>query len=65
MMVPIEAEVSTSDISYSLVRSDEMLRDNYAGLLEFILEIDNMICDLQFTIALRNELNKVIAGEKG
>lgn len=64
MMVPLEAEVSTSDIVYNLARSDEMLRDNYAGLLEFMLDLDLEVCDLQFTIALRNELTIAIEREQ-
>ncbi len=63
-MVPIEAEVHTGDIVRSVALADEMTRDGYAGLLEFILEIDERVCDLQFTIALRDELTEIIERER-
>lgn len=65
MMIEIDSEVDTSDITRQVANAYEMVRDNYAGLLEFILDIDENICDLQFTIALRDRLNEIIRAELG
>jgi hypothetical protein len=64
MMFEIESEIDTSDVVYGVARAHEMTRDNYAGLLEFIMDIDAEVCDLQFTKALRNQLSEVIEQEE-
>lgn len=61
MQIEVGAEIHSSDIASAMSRAYEMTRDDYAGLLEFILEIDEGVCDLQFTIALRDKLSEVIA----
>ena len=60
MMFEVESEVDTSEIVRAIKGSYEMRRDDYAGTLEFILDIDEAVCDLQFTIALRDRLNELI-----
>lgn len=63
-MIEIDSEVDTSDITRQVANAYEMVRDDYAGLLEFILDIDENVCDLQFTIALRDRLGEIIRAEE-
>lgn len=63
MSIRIGAEVNTNDVVESIGEDWGMTRDNYRGLLQFIVDIDDYVCDLQFTIALRDRLNEIIAQE--
>lgn len=62
-MLELDAEVDTSDFVRRVARAYEMTRDNYAGLLEFIVDIDDEVCDLQFTKALHARLSEIIRTE--
>jgi hypothetical protein len=59
--IRLSAEVDTNDVAESIVNDYEMTRDNYRGLLQFVVDIDDYVCDLQFTKALRDRLTEIIA----
>jgi hypothetical protein len=61
--ISIEAEVNQNDLAQSIAREYDMTRGNYKGLIEFIVDIDDYVCDLQFTKALRDRLNEIIEEE--
>ncbi len=64
MSLELEATVNSGDVSRSVARDDDMLRDNYRGMIDFILDIDEEVCDLQFTKALRDRLSEIIRAEE-
>jgi len=58
-----QVTANSNDIARSVANSGDMVRDNYRGLLNFIMDVDDYVCDIQFTVALRDRLNEVIALE--
>jgi hypothetical protein len=60
MALEFQAAVNSWDVSRSIARSGDMQRDNYRGMIDFILDIDEHVCDLQFTKALYAKLGTVI-----
>lgn len=61
MSIRINAEVNANDVAESIALSPDMQRDNYRGLIDFIVDIDDYVCDLQFTKALHSRLSEIIA----
>lgn len=53
-------KISGRELALSLARDDEMTRSNYAGLMYLIVDVDEFVDDLQFTVALRDRLNEII-----
>jgi len=56
----IQTEVETEDLPEALAYHPELARRNYYGLIDFVLQIDANVDDLQFTTALRNQLDQII-----
>lgn len=65
MSIRIDAEINQNDLALSVAREWEMTRNNYAGLIDFIVDIDDYVCDLDFTKALRDRLTEIITIEGG
>jgi hypothetical protein len=59
----VHAEVNRYQLAVSIAEDWEMQRGNYLQLINFIVDIDESVCDLQFTIALRDRLNLIIETE--
>lgn len=63
MSIRINASVNANDIAESIANSPDMRHDNYRGLIEFIMDIDEYVCDLQFAIALRDRFAEIVEME--
>lgn len=63
MSIRIDAEVNQNDLAQSIASEWEMTSDNYTGLIDFIVDIDDYVCDIEFTTALRDRLNDIIERE--
>jgi hypothetical protein len=59
-MIALSVEVDPSSLAEEIAESPDMTSGNYAKLLELIIDIEDRICDLQFTMALRDRLNSII-----
>ena len=55
--------ISPADLALNLAETNEMTASNYKGLIKFIVEIDDSIDDLEFTVALRDRLSEIIVAE--
>lgn len=64
MSIRVDADVNQSDLALSISREYELTRNNYAGLIDFIVDIDDYVCDLDFTKALRDRLTEIIDSEE-
>ncbi len=56
----LQATVNAWDVAQSVALDDDLRRDNYRGLLSFVVDIDDTVNDLQFTKALRDRLTEII-----
>ena len=56
----VETEVETEYLPEALAHHPNLTRRNYYGLIDFVLQLDANVDDIQFTIALRDRLNQVI-----
>jgi uncharacterized membrane protein len=59
----VHAEINRYQLAQSVAEDWEMRKGNYLQLINFIVDIDEEVCDLQFTIALRDRLNLIIETE--
>jgi hypothetical protein len=53
-------DIDLNDLAYELSKDGSMTSNNYDKLIEFVLAVDDHVCDLQFTKALVARLNGVI-----
>lgn len=60
----LSATVNSGDVAVSIARDVDMQSNNYEGMIDFILDIDEGVCDLQFTVALRDRLSEIIETER-
>jgi hypothetical protein len=63
MSIELSATANADDIARSVADSWDMRRDNCRGLIDFITDIDDYVNDLDFTVALRDQLNLIIEAE--
>jgi len=56
----VDAEIKAEDLPLALSSEFYLTRNNYHGLIDFVLQLDAYVDDLQFTTALRNQLDQII-----
>ena len=56
----VHAEVNRYQLAHSIAQAPEMQTNNYLHLVNFIIDIDESVCDIEFTIALRDRLSMII-----
>lgn len=58
--ITIQAELEPTELARMV---DDALGSDYDKLAEFIMLLDELVCDYDFTLQLRDELQKVIDRE--
>lgn len=63
MQYETSVDIDLDDIASSLAHNPDLARDNYRGLLDFIEDVDDYVCDAEFTRALYARIGKLVAME--
>jgi len=60
MNINLNTSVNTNNLAFSIADDEGLQKSNYEGLIDFIVDIDDYVCDLEFTKLLRDRLNHFI-----
>lgn len=64
MSIRVDAEVNENDLAYSIAFGWGTDGGTYQGLIDFIVDVDEYVCDLRFTKALLDRLSGILEEEE-